>query len=85
MQVRGVFQPQSSRVLYPQVSGLEVMAEVHQLPSRGAREEAWADPAWSSPSAAVSALDASSSCAFCPSSCSHTWGRTTASLLGVQP
>lgn len=60
-------------------------AEPCQLPSRGAGDEARADTAWSSPCGEVSVLGASSSCAFCPSSCWHTWGRTTAFLLVVQP
>lgn len=38
-----------------------------------------------SPCQAFSAPCASSSCVFYPSFCWHTWSRTTASLLGVQP
>lgn len=38
-----------------------------------------------SPCQAFSVPCASSSCVFYPSFCWHTWSRTTASLLGVQP
>lgn len=57
------------------------MAELHRVPSARQEGRLEATPRGPPQETEVSAPDAFSFCAFCPFSCWHTWGRTTASLL----